>query len=158
MNRTTLGIIGIAAFAGLQAGCAATDLVDPPKVSLRSVELTELEVTRQTFVLDFDVTNPNPFPLPIRGISYGVELDGQRFASGETRSAFTVPAGSDGAFAISVDVDLLQTAPQLMFIVREGVHREIPYTLKGRFDVGIPLSAPVHFSTTGTIRLQAAAF
>ena len=156
--KTTTALPGIAVLAVL-AGCATTaELVDPPKVSLRNVELTAIDVSGQTFVLDFDVTNPNPFPLPIRGVRYGVDLDGQRFASGETTGAFTVPAGSDGAFAISVDVDLLRTAPRLMFIVREGVRREIPYALEGRFDIDLPFAAPVHFSTAGTIRLQAAAF
>lgn len=162
MKTRTLELPGIAlitVLAGLTGGCATTtDLVDPPKVSLRNVELTEIDVARQTFVLDFDVTNPNPFPLPIRHVRYGVELDGRRFASGETVSAFTVPAESDGAFAISVDVDLLSTAPQLMFIVRDGVRREIPYALTGQFHIDLPLVAPVNFSSTGTIRLHAAAF
>ena len=157
--KATLGILGLTALAGFSAGCASTaDLVDPPRVALRNVELTDIAMSGQTFVLDFDVTNPNPFPLPVRRVRYGVELDGMRFASGETTGAFTVPAESDGAFAISVDVDLLRTAPQLMFIVREGVQREIPYTLKGRFEIDLPLIAPVDFSSSGTIRLQAAAF
>jgi LEA14-like dessication related protein len=121
------------------------------------VEVTELDLSGQTFLLDFDVINPNPFPLPIRSVSYGVELDGYRFASGETQGTFSVPASSDGSFAISVDLNLMRTAPQLMFIVRNGVYRDIPYRLKGHFDIDIPFTNPVSFDTTGVIRLQAAA-
>ena len=40
---------------------------------------------------------------------------------------------------ISVDVNLMRTAPQLLFIVKDGVKREIPYVLSGRFEVDIPL-------------------
>lgn len=142
----------------LLAGCASTGaLVDVPQVSLRSVAVKDVDLKSQTFELDFDVINPNPFPLPIRSISYGVELDGYRFATGETQGAFTVPASSDGSFAISVDLNLMRTAPALFFIVREGVYREIPYELKGEFDLDIPFAEPIAFRTEGQIQLHASA-
>lgn len=149
--------IGLGAIAWFLTGCASTaSFVETPQVSLRNVEVTELDLNSQTFLLDFDVINPNPFPLPISSISYGVELDGYRFASGETRGDFTVPAASDGGFAISVNLNLLRTAPQLLFIVRDGVYQEIPYALKGTFGVDIPFVSPVAFKTSGTIRLHPA--
>ena len=139
-------------------GCASTGaLVETPEVSLRDVEVKELDLKKQTFVLGFDVINPNPFPLPVRRVTYGVELDGYRFASGETQGEFVVPASSDGAFAISVDLNLMRTAPALLFIVREGVYRDIPYTLEGKFDIDIPLADPISFEKEGLIRLHAAA-
>jgi LEA14-like dessication related protein len=139
----------------LIAGCASLEnIVAAPGVSLRNVKVESLDLAAQTFLLSFDVTNPNPFPLPINSISYAVELDGHRFASGATESAFTVPASGDGEFAISVDLNLLQTAPELMFIVRDGVRRDIPYALNGQLGVDIPLAKPVHFQTDGQIRLQ----
>ena len=104
----------------------------------------------------FDVTNPNPFPLPIKSVNYNVTLDGHRFASGAAVSAFTVPAGSDSEFGISVDVNLLQTAPELLFIVRDASRRDIPYVLKGQLGVDIPFTKPVKFENAGFIRLQAA--
>ena len=136
IRNLTLG-----ACAAVLAGCASTGaLIETPQVSLRDVEVTEVDLKSQTFVLSFDVNNPNPFPLPVRSISYGVQLDGYRFASGETQGDFTVPAAaSDGRFAISVDLNLMRTAPALLFIVRDGVYREIPYTLEGELELDIPL-------------------
>jgi LEA14-like dessication related protein len=151
-----LNTLGTGAIASLLLGCASTgNLVDTPSVRLSDVEVTKIDLDDQTFLLNFEVSNPNPFPLPVRSISYGVELDGFRLASGETQGDFTVPAGGDGAFAISVDVDLMRTAPQLLFIVRDGVHREIPYELRGRFEVAIPLAPALSFRNDGTIRLRA---
>jgi LEA14-like dessication related protein len=148
--------LGAGAVASLLLGCASTGhLVDAPSVRLSNVEVTKIDLDDQTFLLDFEVSNPNPFPLPVRSISYGVELDGFRFASGETQGNFTVPAGGDGKFAISVDVDLMRTAPQLLFIVRDGVRRDIPYELNGRFEVDIPLAPALSFRNDGRIRLQA---
>jgi LEA14-like dessication related protein len=149
---------GAALCACLLVGCASTGaLVEVPQVSLRNVEVRDVDLKSQTFVLDFDVINPNPFPLPIQSVSYGIELDGYRFASGETQGSFTVPASSDGSFAISVDLNLMRTAPALLFIVREGVYREIPYELDGEFDLDIPFAAPVAFSTKGHIQMHAPA-
>ncbi len=143
----------------LMAGCATTDnLFGRPEVSLTDVEVREIDLKGQTFVLSFDVSNPNPFPLAISGIAYGVELDGQRFASGETHCDIKVPADSRESFEISVDLNLLQTAPQLLFVVRDGVRKEIPYELVGKFVVDIPASPRVQFENAGNIQLQAANF
>jgi LEA14-like dessication related protein len=140
----------------LLSACASTgDLVSAPDVSLRNVQMTKVEFSRQTFLLSFDVTNPNPFPLPISTVSYGVELDSQRFASGRTQGGFTVPASGDGEFAISVELNLLKTAPQLLYIVRDGEKRDIAYELKGQLSVDIPLVKPMDFESSGAIRFLA---
>ena len=152
-----LASAGISVTALLLASCTSLpNLVDAPRVSLRNVAVEQIELNAQTFLLSFDVTNPNPFPLPIRTIRYGVDLNGHRFATGETQSEFTVPAGSDTEFAISVDLNLLQTAPELLFIVREATSRDIPYAIEGELGVDIPAARPVEFRNEGLIRLQSA--
>jgi len=126
-------------------------------VSLRNVHVEDIGFDSQTFILSFDVRNPNPFPLPVKSINYGVKLDGHRFASGEAACSFTIAAGGDGKFSISVDVNLLQTAPELLFIVRDATRREIPYSLEGRLGIDIPYTKPVKFHSSGLIGLQASA-
>ena len=143
----------------LAAGCAGMEpMIAAPGVSLRNVQVTDLDHRSQVFLLGFDVTNPNPFPLTIRTVSYGVELDGRHFAGGSTESAFTVAARGDAEFAISVELDLLRTAPQLLYIVHDGVTRDIPYRLKGKLGVDIPLAKPLTFESEGEIRLYAGKF
>ena len=157
-QQATIRHLVVAFCLALLAGCASTGpLVESPQVSLRDVEVTDVDLKSQTFVLGFDVINPNPFPLPVETVSYGVSLDGYRFANGETRGEFTVPASSDGSFAISVELNLMRTAPALFFIVREGVYREIPYELKGELDLDIPLTQPIPFRASGHIQTHAGA-
>lgn len=154
----TICFLSFVSFAVSLAGCATTmeDLVKSPTVRLSSVQVVGLGFNGQTFLLSFDISNPNPFALPVSSVSYGVKLDGQRFASGETPGEFSVPANGDGQFAISVDLDLLQTAPQLLSIVREGVRNDVSYELNGRLAVDIPLAPPVAFRNSGSIRLRPA--
>lgn len=148
----------LAVFALSLMGCATSldNLVKSPRVELRDVSVLGLGFNNQTFLLSFDVSNPNPFPLPVSSISYGIKLDGFRFASGETPSEFSVPASGDTQFAISVDLNLLQTAPQLLSIVRQSTRKDVSYELEGQLVVDIPLAPPVSYRNAGSIRLSAA--
>ena len=153
---TVIRSSGLLLASWLLASCAATgSLVSAPDVRLTDVEVTSLDFSGQTFRLGFDVSNPNPFPLPIKQIRYGVRLDGQQFAAGETSSNFVVPANGDGEFAISVELDLLKSAPQLLYTVHDGVRRAIPYALEGSLGVDIPFAKPLKFETIGEIRVLA---
>lgn len=145
-----------ALFALALTGCATTleSLVKSPSVALNDVKVMGLGFNNQTFLLSFDVRNPNSFSLPVSSVRYGIKLDGQRFASGETPSEFSVPAGGATQFAISVDLDLLQTAPQLLSIVRDGIREDVSYELEGQLAVDIPLAPPVSFRNAGIIRLR----
>ncbi|MDJ0812083.1 MAG: LEA type 2 family protein [Woeseiaceae bacterium] len=137
------------------SGCAGmTTLVSAPTVNLDHVEVTELGFSGQTFLLAFDVANPNPFPLPVNSIAYGVELDGQRFATGTATGGFTVPASGTAEFAISVELDLLKTAPPLLYTVKDSMTRAIPYELKGEFDLDIPATEPLRFRSSGAVRFS----
>jgi len=160
MNPTIVSLrLGLVATMALLASCASTGaMISAPGVALRNVELTRLSTSGQTVLLGFDVSNPNPFPLPVRSIAYGVALDGHRFASGRAESNFTIPAEGDGAFAVSVELDLLKSAPALLYIVKDSLQGEVDYALEGEFGLDLPLVQPVPFEASGSIRLQARAF
>lgn len=140
----------------LLSGCASSleNLLESPTVELTEVELVGLGFSSQTFLLSFDVTNPNGVALPIKSVSYGVKLNGQSFASGKTASAFSVPANGASQFGISVDLDLLQTAPKLLTIVRQSVREDVAYELDGELALDLPLMPPVAFRNAGNIRLS----
>ena len=142
------------------SSCASIpdNLVSSPQVYLRDVQVVGLDFNRQTFLLSFDVANPNPFPLPVRSVDYGVKLDGQTFASGQTTSEFKVPAEGDASFAISVDLNLLKTAPQLLAVVRDGTRGDIRYVLEGKFGVDLPLVPVLKFSDSGVIRVTSSRY
>jgi len=150
----------IALLISCVSACASMpeSLVSSPSVKLSNVQVVGLGFNAQTFLLSFDVTNPNPFPLPVSNVDYGVRLDGQRFASGETASKFTIPADGDASFAISVDLNLLQTAPQLLSIVRDGTRQDINYEVEGRFGVDIPLAPTLKYRNSGKLRLNSNTF
>jgi LEA14-like dessication related protein len=160
MSNSIMMRVQILLIALCLKGCASApeSFVSSPKVDLQNVQVVGLSFDSQTFLLSFDVENPNPFPLPIQNIDYGLRLNGQPFASGATASNFTVPADGDAQFAISVDLNLFHTAPQLLSIVRDAVRQEIAYELDGKLGVDIPFAPPIKYTNHGTIRVNADTF
>lgn len=156
MKTTTLACVCLL-LAGAMSGCASLseNPLRMPEVRLSNVQAVGLGFDRQTFLLSFDVNNPNPLSLPVRHITYGLKLNGQRFASGETDCEFTIPANGASTFAISVDLDLLQTAPQLLFIVRDSARQDIAYDVEGQLGVDLPLVPAIRYRNSGSLRLVA---
>ena len=147
---------GAATVLALLSGCAVIEeSIRPPSVSLTAVTVEKIGFSAQTFKLSFDVSNPNAFPLPVNLIDYGVKLDGHRFASGETECDILVPARGDTVFDISVELDLLRTAPALLSLVRDSARRDIPYSIEGRIGLDIPATRPLGFEQSGQIRMSA---
>lgn len=153
MQYTKSGLLLLVAL--VLCSCAGTKIaIDAPVVSLKQVAVTEVDFSKQMFVLSFDVTNPNAFSLPVNHVTYGVKLDKHHFASGESVASFTIPANSDGEFAISVELDLFRTAPRLLYTVRDGTTRDLAYELSGKLGIDIPFVGSVPFEYSGEIRLQ----
>ena len=148
----------IAAFGLAACESLPENIISKPEVELRDVKVVGLGFNNQTFLLSFDISNPNPFSLPVRHISYGVKLDGHRFASGQTPCDISIPASGETQFAISVELDLLNTAPHLLSVIRDGARTEIPYELEGQLSVDIPLTPPVAYRTNGAIQLSSGSY
>ena len=136
------------------SGCAGTgSVIDSPRVDLTAVELTSANIRRQTFLLSFDVSNPNPFPLPVKAVDYEVIFDDRKFAGGQTQGSFTVQASGDDSFAISVDLDFFSSASHLTSLFRGGFRENISYELHGSLAVDIPFVKPIPFSNSGVINM-----
>ena len=156
-QHAALRLWGAALTALLVSGCAGTgDIVQTPAVELTSVHVKRADLGSQTFELGFNLDNPNPFPLPVRGIRYQIRVADQQFVGGETVTAMTVPANGAGEFVLTVDLDLISSATQLSSLLRTGLRDNVGYELHGKLDLDLPLAPSVAFRSAGTIVTQAA--
>jgi LEA14-like dessication related protein len=141
--------------AALLASCATSKMaVQAPVVSLTGVQVKSIGIGGQAFLLGFAVSNPNPFPLPVKSVRYRILLDSQEFAGGETQSDFVVSARGDGEFVIGVEMDLLQSVSQLSTLFKGGLRDTIEYELHGSLAVDLPFSRPIPFSNSGVIEIR----
>ena len=153
-KRVTTIVLAVAVFGLAACESFPENIISSPEVELRDVEVVGLGFSSQTFLLSFDIRNPNPFALPVSHVSYGIKLGGQRFPSGQTSSDISVPASGTSQFAISVDLDLLNTAPRLLSVIRDSTRAEIPYELEGQLSVDIPFTPPVTYRSSGAIQVN----
>jgi len=136
----------------LLSACAGTEpLVSTPAVNLTSVKLESVSFRQQTFLLGFEVSNPNAFPLPVKVVKYRILFDDERFAGGETRARFTVPARGNGNFLIGVNLDIASSASQITSLLAGGVPDHVSYRVEGALTVDIPFARPLRFASSGVI-------
>ncbi|MGH8496530.1 MAG: LEA type 2 family protein [Gammaproteobacteria bacterium] len=135
------------------SGCAAFGRpLEEPELTLAGVRLLDAGLARQRFGLVFDVRNPNSIALPIRRVSYTVELSGAEFASGETPQSFSVPANGEARFEIDVSTDLMASSRQALALLR--TQDRLDYALEGRLEVNLPFVRDIPFARNGTVSLQ----
>ncbi len=137
------------------AGCEQlAQYIEAPEVRLAGVELLDASLSEQSFQLQFEVTNTNAFPIPVAAINYALDLAGQRFVSGTTSEAFSVPANGQNNFSIAVRTDLISSARTLAQIVIQGGQNDIDYKLGGDVRVNLAGERSLPFEQNGTVTLQ----
>lgn len=150
-----VGTVAAAALAVTFSGCAGLGQpLQEPEVRLAGVEIAELGMTKQRFVLEFDVSNPNAVRIPVRAIDYRVHIAGEEFATGKNTEAFTLPANGDGSFSLEVDTNLLRTADMLYLLVMKGGERELEYEVAGSFRINLPFAKALPFRQSGVVTLD----
>lgn len=127
----------LALLAMLLAGCASLNpYPERPTLSVTSLQLApESSGRAPAFRVGLEVVNPNPRPLPLRGISYEVAFDGVRLLSGAAANLPTVPAFGTAAFEVDMRPDLLGGV-RLASSLLSGSRDAIDYRFTAAIDAG----------------------
>ena len=89
----------LATLLGL-AGCSLlVPKLQAPHLSVVGVELQKGSLWQQKLRVRMHVENPNDRVLPIKGITYTLDVNGQEFAHGESAASFGVPALGEADWA-----------------------------------------------------------
>jgi LEA14-like dessication related protein len=112
---------------------AARRVVQEPTVRVVRAEIlnTTLQQIDTRFVVE--ITNPNAFGLQLAGIEYTVDVEGDRFAEGETQGGVRLePLGASTA-TVDVNFPLASATRPLIEVLQAG---EIAYVFNGLFRIG----------------------
>lgn len=121
-----------------------------PTLSILNIQLLKSDLWQQELRVRMRVHNPNDRTLPVRGILYTLELDGQAFAHGESASSFVVPALGEAEFDMSVSANM---AGMVMRLLGQGGN-QIDYHLSGKIALSAGLLRSIPFDDHGTFHLQ----
>jgi LEA14-like dessication related protein len=123
-----------------------------PQLTVVNAQVLKGDVWTQHVKLRLRVHNPNERRLPVKGLTYAIELDGQPFADGESATSFEVPAGGEAEFDTTVNVNMASTL--LRYLGRGGGSQNIEYHITGKVSLSAGLWRSIHFDQQGVFKLQ----
>lgn len=129
---------------------------EQPQVSLTSFALApQSNGLSPRFNIGLRITNPNRMPLPLRGISYEVEVEGNRILNGASPDLPTVGAYDSADFVIEAAPDLFGGARLLADLMTRQRSSSLGFTFRARIDSGSLLPA-IRVEESGSFGLPAA--
>jgi len=131
--------------------CAAFDDAVPPEVSLSNVRLVGGGLVDQELQVDLRIRNPNNFELPLDGLTFNLELNGQPFADGFTNEAVTVPSLGEAKVPVTASINLIDLVQQMLALGRQG---DLNYRIDGLAYLSGLIERTVPYEKTGRLELM----
>ena len=156
--RMMLKRAGIAvSLAALALGAVACSLVTPhferPRLSVVRVDLESSQILQQRFRVHMRVENPNNRALPIRTLSFAMQLAGEDFGFGAIAAPFTVPAMGEAEFDTLVTTDLATSLIKILPKIKDR-SQPIEYRLTGQVETDLAFLSSVPFDQRGSFTLN----
>ena len=146
------GVFCAALALALTAGCSVLPDYEAPKLSVVSVKMQSADIFSQRVQMRMRVMNPNARELPVKGISYRVEVDGTDFAQGEANAPFIVPALGEAEFDVQVTANLAGTLAKLL--LKRGSRDSLEYRLVGSVALSSGFVRRIPFDERGSVDLK----
>ncbi|MDA0664842.1 MAG: LEA type 2 family protein, partial [Proteobacteria bacterium] len=139
------------AFSFLLAACASIGDVTPPSIQLSNMRLVSAGLLSQELMLQIRIGNPNDFDIPLKGLSFTLDVNGESFAEGLSNESVTVPRLGYATLSVAGSTSTLNLFRQLMAL---GNSDRIAYRLHGKAYVdGVAGRTPYPFDRKGELTL-----
>ncbi len=120
----------------------------PPHIQLVGMQLQDVQLFEQRYLLQIRLENQNDFDLNIQGFDFNVEINDEPFAHGLSNEEVSVPGFGDAITDISVSSNIMSLMRQL-----DAVSDRVKYHVSGRVKLeGVPIAVP--FETEGELNLK----
>jgi LEA14-like dessication related protein len=136
----------------LAAGCGGVASLQAPELDVVDVKLLGGDLSGQQLRVRMRVTNPNDRELPVKGITYRMEVGGEQFASGAAESSFIVPALGTTEFDMSMNADMAGAVFRLLGSGRKLDN--VDYRLSGKVSLSSGMLRSVPFDQRGSFKLR----
>jgi LEA14-like dessication related protein len=121
---------------GLLSACASFPThYQTPQVTVSSFSLSPQSQGTPVFDIGLRVINPNSVALPLRGMTYQVDIEGHRILSGATADLPRIGAYETADIVIQASPDLLGGL-RLFNQLLNSQQQSFNYELKAQLDVG----------------------
>lgn len=148
-------VISIAILGLMLGGCAAlAPRLEAPQLSVVNVEALGGSVWEQSMRVRMRVQNPNDRALPVKGLSYVLEVSGEELAQGVSDASFLVPALGETEFDMTVRTNMALALLKLAGRENAAVEQGIDYRIHGKVSLSEGLLRSIPFNHTGKFQLK----
>ena len=133
-------------------GCASALKFEAPKLSVVTLKVQSADIFAQRMQVRMRVQNPNDRELPIKGITYRIEVNDAELGQGVADTPFVVPAMGEAEFDMVFTANLATALSQLLS--RKGSAETIDYRLRGEVALSSGLLRHVPFDERGSVKLK----
>ncbi len=124
----TLTVVG-------SAGCATTEALTPPEVSLVDLEFVDATIFESTLDVGVRIFNENPEPLILDGAVIKLELDGRKFGKGAMSERVEVPRLGSVVQRLEMHLNHLAVATKIKTVIESKM---VNYSITGKVYVVTP--------------------
>jgi LEA14-like dessication related protein len=139
------------ASAVLLAGCDVLPKFETPQLSVISMKMQSADIFSQRMLVRMRVQNPNSRELPVKGISYRIEINDSELGQGLTNAPFVVPAMGEAEFDVQVTTNLAGMLGKLLS--RRGSQDQVQYRLVGEVALSSGFLRRIPFDERGSVKL-----
>jgi LEA14-like dessication related protein len=136
------------------AACALAPKLEPPKLSIVGVQIVSGDLFTQRLRIRVHVQNPNDRALPVKGLEYTIQVEGEQFASGQSVASFEVPALGEAEFDMNVTTNVAGTLLKVLARGPDARGQEVSYRLSGKVSLAEGLFRSIPFEQQGAFKLQ----
>lgn len=109
--------------------------LENPTVSLESFRMLPTEGVSPRFLIGLRVINPNPVAIDLRGLSYDVEIEGQKLLSGVAGNLARIPPYAESEIELQAGLSLVGGLRLLNDLLSDASRDTLAYVFRARLDV-----------------------
>jgi LEA14-like dessication related protein len=136
------------------SGCSLfVPKLETPKLSVINVELQKSDLWEQRMKVRMRVENPNDRPIPVKGLTVALDVQGEELAHGVSGASFNVPALGEAEFDMNMTANMAGTLLKLLGSYNQ-LGDSVEYRVRGKLSLSEGLLRSIPFEDHGTFRLK----